>query len=31
MADLEVKTNETVSFLRKNGSKTGNELKAKGK
>jgi hypothetical protein len=31
MADLEVKTNETGSFLRKNGSKTGNELKAAGK
>jgi hypothetical protein len=31
MADLEVRTNETVNFLRKNGSKTGNELKAKGK
>jgi hypothetical protein len=31
MADLEVKSNETVSFLRKGGSKTGNELKAEGK
>lgn len=31
MADLEAKSNETVSFLHKNGSKTGNELKVKGK
>jgi len=31
MADLEVKSNEAVSFIRKNGSKTGNELKAAGK
>jgi hypothetical protein len=27
MADLEVKSNETASFLRKVGSKAGNDLK----
>ena len=31
MADLEVRTNETVNFLRKNGSKPGDELKTEGK
>jgi len=31
MADLEVRTNETVNFLLKNGGNTGNELKVEGK